>query len=425
MADPDRILARVVSPPPVRRTPTPPVVGAAPPREPLLELQRTHGNRFVSRMLARADNGAAELSPEVEEEIERARGGGSPLGPEVRAKMESALGGDLSGVRLHTGGRADSLSRGLDARAFTTGRDVFFRAGAYQPETNTGRELLAHELVHVLQQRDEPVQAKLELGPVDDEYEREADDLAREVVQRWHDAPATTVRRACADCSDKTTCAACREVSSPVQRQVDSGSTAAAPGTAPPRRIKAWLNAFIPMATIPDPTAIIASDCFAGDNRGFSNAIHASSRTHQEIEFDVATLTRTIDWRHVGTSHRVDCTTGAVKNSATAPTTQLTNGPVTRVGSNVVIRFAIAATNPLVFGAPAIDADMLVHVDPVRRTASTTGSHDGFPAYELYVTADGGAGVAVHTYHPTTAGKTPEALFPPMDESGAGGPVGF
>jgi hypothetical protein len=188
MTEREPTVARAGSPLLAPRAAKPAATDAAGRYEPLLQLQRTHGNRFVSRLIARADAAGAELSAETKKEIGSARGGGSPLGSEVRAKMERVLGGDLSGVRVHTGSRADSLSRGLDARAFTTGRDVFFRAGAYQPETNAGRELLAHELVHVLQQRDEPVQAKLELGPVDDEYEREADTVAREVVQRWRTA---------------------------------------------------------------------------------------------------------------------------------------------------------------------------------------------------------------------------------------------
>ena len=55
-------------------------------------------------------------------------------------------------MRVHTGGETDQLNRSLSARAFTTGQDVFFRQGAYQPESRGGQELIAHELTHVIQQ---------------------------------------------------------------------------------------------------------------------------------------------------------------------------------------------------------------------------------------------------------------------------------
>jgi len=96
--------------------------------------------------------GGGDVLPETEARIERARGGGQELDPTTRARMEAAFGADLSGVRIHTGGEAASLSRDLNARAFTTGDDVFFGAGEYQPGTAAGDRVLAHELTHTIQQ---------------------------------------------------------------------------------------------------------------------------------------------------------------------------------------------------------------------------------------------------------------------------------
>ncbi|WP_017326138.1 DUF4157 domain-containing protein [Synechococcus sp. PCC 7336] len=93
------------------------------------------------------------ISPELEREIERSRGGGHPLSEVIRTPMEQAFGADFSGVRVHTDGRSNQLNRSIQAKAFTTNRDVFFRAGAYNPATRDGRELIAHELTHVLQQQ--------------------------------------------------------------------------------------------------------------------------------------------------------------------------------------------------------------------------------------------------------------------------------
>ena len=78
--------------------------------------------------------------------------GGQPLSAPLRAFFESRLGRDLGNVRIHTDARAARAAREIDARAYTLGRDVVFGAGEYQPDTDSGRRLLAHELVHVVQQ---------------------------------------------------------------------------------------------------------------------------------------------------------------------------------------------------------------------------------------------------------------------------------
>jgi hypothetical protein len=76
----------------------------APAGRSLLRLQRSHGNRYVQRLLIlpRAAEGEARLTPETEESIHRSRGGGQALDENVRGKMESAIGADFSGVRVHT-----------------------------------------------------------------------------------------------------------------------------------------------------------------------------------------------------------------------------------------------------------------------------------------------------------------------------------
>ena len=172
----------------------------APAAQEVLRLQRSHGNRHVQRMVAIARQAAGmaeggELDPDVESSIQSARGGGQALDSGVRAQMEPTLGADLSGVRVHTGAEADRLNQAVSARAFTTGSDVFFRQGEYSPGSSSGRELLAHELTHVVQQSGAPVQAKLTLGAVDTPEEREADEVARQVSRE-----ATAVQRKCADC---------------------------------------------------------------------------------------------------------------------------------------------------------------------------------------------------------------------------------
>ncbi len=150
----------------------------------VMRMQRALGNAAVQRMLAQraADAPAGEVPAEVEDGIHAARGGGGSLDPGTRGAMESALGADFSGVRVHTDARADSLSRALGARAFTTGRDVFFRQGEFSPATPGGQKLIAHELTHVVQQAATPVQRRLTLGAEGDAYEQEAESLAERVA---------------------------------------------------------------------------------------------------------------------------------------------------------------------------------------------------------------------------------------------------
>lgn len=72
--------------------------------------------------------------------------------------MEAGFGADFGDVRVHTDPRADQLNTALQATAFTKGSDIYFRSGAYQPDTSSGRSLIAHELAHTVQQGTSRVQ---------------------------------------------------------------------------------------------------------------------------------------------------------------------------------------------------------------------------------------------------------------------------
>lgn len=109
-------------------------------------------------------------------------GSGAPLTHSVRAYFEPRLGVDLSGVRVQTGPRAADLAQRLDARAFTVGSDVFFNAGQYRPESAEGRQLLAHELAHVVQAPAGPALQGLTVSRPSDTAERDADLLARHLI---------------------------------------------------------------------------------------------------------------------------------------------------------------------------------------------------------------------------------------------------
>ena len=78
--------------------------------------------------------------------------GGTPLSRSVRNYMEPRFAADFSAVRIHTGEAAAQQSANLNAHAFTIGEHVFFGRNQYQPESASGRELIAHELTHTIQQ---------------------------------------------------------------------------------------------------------------------------------------------------------------------------------------------------------------------------------------------------------------------------------
>ena len=95
---------------------------------------------------------ATVVSEDLEAGIDAARGGGQSLPDSVRNFVEPQLGHDFGQVHIHIDDEANKLSQQLGAKAFTTGSDVFFRDGAYQPGSDSGLGLIAHELAHVVQQ---------------------------------------------------------------------------------------------------------------------------------------------------------------------------------------------------------------------------------------------------------------------------------
>ncbi len=152
--------------------------------EAMLELQQTHGNRYVQRLAQ--GNKEATLDEDIIHRIEAQRGSGKPLEPEVRSEMEVPFEHDFSQVRVHTDAEADKLSQGLGAKAFTTGSDVFFRQGAYQPDSESGERLLGHELAHVIQQEGKSTSSIIGgadlTGKPGDVFERQAEAAGKDTA---------------------------------------------------------------------------------------------------------------------------------------------------------------------------------------------------------------------------------------------------
>lgn len=149
-------------------------------------LQQTIGNRAVQRLLAqRSGDGPFDLDDDTADRINRERGAGQSLDSNVQAKMGDSTGQDFSDVKVHTGPESHALNEQLSAKAFTTGSDIFFREGAYDPGSSGGQELLAHELTHVVQQRSGSVGgggSGMTVNAPGDSYEQEADSVAKTVM---------------------------------------------------------------------------------------------------------------------------------------------------------------------------------------------------------------------------------------------------
>ena len=115
----------------------------------------------------------ASALPLVDEVL--SSGGGQPLDESTRSFMEPRFGHDFSRVRVHTDERAAESARAVNALAYTAGQDVVFGGGQYEPGTNEGKKLLAHELTHVVQQNTTFGSGPLVLGSTEDGYELEAE----------------------------------------------------------------------------------------------------------------------------------------------------------------------------------------------------------------------------------------------------------
>ena len=146
----------------------------------LLDLQRSVGNQSFQRMIAKSASDFARTSPS-----QRAPSGGEQLPQDTRELMESRFGEDFSGVRVHADNQAADSAVALGANAYTTGRDIYFGAGKYAPETLQGRELLAHELVHTVQQRESEgreARGEVTTGPAAEALEAEAESVAHQTT---------------------------------------------------------------------------------------------------------------------------------------------------------------------------------------------------------------------------------------------------
>lgn len=125
------------------------------------------------------DEDAAEQQWAPSDVLRVVRSAGQPLAPATRIAMEGAFHRDFSGVRVHNGGDAAASARAVAAQAYTVGQNIVFGEGRYDPGSEAGRRLIAHELGHTLQQpQGGAIPGRLPIGPAHSASEQEADAMA-------------------------------------------------------------------------------------------------------------------------------------------------------------------------------------------------------------------------------------------------------
>lgn len=110
------------------------------------------GDGTTVRDVRRSPSEGRDVGPGIERKLEAIKGNGHPLPEAARSFFEPRFDRDFGDVRIHTGPGADEIAQSLDAEALTSGRDVIFRSRSYEPGSQRGKKLIAHELTHVAQQ---------------------------------------------------------------------------------------------------------------------------------------------------------------------------------------------------------------------------------------------------------------------------------
>ena len=121
----------------------------------------------------------SEISNGVEDNLANLAGKGNALPKKTLAEMSSSFGNDFTDVRIHTDSDSARLNKQLHAKAFTHGNDIYFNEGKYHPNSKSGKNLLAHELTHVVQQQAAPKAMQRE---PDDKHDLTATSLSGDPV---------------------------------------------------------------------------------------------------------------------------------------------------------------------------------------------------------------------------------------------------
>jgi dihydroxyacetone kinase-like predicted kinase len=115
---------------------------------------RTKAEETPEEEIQASPNGKTAVPSYTENKLKSSKGGGNKMDDATRNEMEMGFGADFSQVNIHIGSQAVQMNKELGAQAFTHGNDIYFNEGKYNPYSNEGKHLLAHELTHTIQHDD-------------------------------------------------------------------------------------------------------------------------------------------------------------------------------------------------------------------------------------------------------------------------------
>ncbi len=181
-------------------------------------------------------------------------------------------------------------------------------------------------------------------------------------------------------------------------------------------------RSFIPMKTVPNPMAPVSNTkSFKGDGRSFDPEA-TSFRAEQKVRVDFDNKKVTILNNTASGTTGLDSKGNVTETSQAGkagPTPTYDKGAMEK-GNSTTINMKVDASNKLVMGAPAINYDVSITISQQEDGSvnyNITGTSDGFPAYEFYITDEKtGNSTMIHGSDPTKTGDTPTSLFPPMEK---------
>ncbi|MDX1812802.1 MAG: DUF4157 domain-containing protein, partial [Gammaproteobacteria bacterium] len=141
----------------------------------------------VPLFLQRSVENSGKDQSKPPQDIKHSSFNGSPISISTRTDLEKQFNADFTDVKIHTDEKHQQLAKSLNAKAFTSGNNIVFGKNQYAPESQSGKRLLAHELTHVVQQRNGQVSGKniapdVKLSQSDSAEEKQADQVAKSVT---------------------------------------------------------------------------------------------------------------------------------------------------------------------------------------------------------------------------------------------------
>ncbi|MFL5764759.1 MAG: DUF4157 domain-containing protein [Bacteroidia bacterium] len=115
--------------------------------------QKALSEKTTSEISTKGDGDVTQTTDGFDVKLQGTKGQGQKLDTIQRKELENHTGTDLSSVNIHTNSNASEMSESINAKAFTHGQDIYFKEGQYNPSSNEGKSLLAHEVAHTVQQQ--------------------------------------------------------------------------------------------------------------------------------------------------------------------------------------------------------------------------------------------------------------------------------